>query len=70
MTPNPNDRILYRVVNNAPPKGANLGITHFSLLYFSVVRRYAEIPYYKSRTNLGYANNRSSRKQCGGFAPV
>lgn len=34
-TPNPNDRILYRVVNNAPPKGANLGITQFSLLYFS-----------------------------------
>ncbi len=35
MTPNPNDRILYRVVNNAPPKGSNLGITQFSLLYFS-----------------------------------
>jgi hypothetical protein len=35
MTPNPNDRILYRVVNNAPPKGANLGITNFNLLYFS-----------------------------------
>jgi len=34
-TPNPNDRILYRVVNNAPPKGANLGVTQFSLLYFS-----------------------------------
>jgi hypothetical protein len=35
MTPNPNDRILYRVVNNAPAKGANLGITQFNLLYFS-----------------------------------
>lgn len=37
MTPNPNDRILYRVVNNAPPKGANLGVTQFSLLYFSAL---------------------------------
>jgi len=35
MTPNPNDRILYRVVNNAPPKGANLGVTEFNLMYFS-----------------------------------
>ena len=35
MTPNPNDRILYRVVNNAAPKGANLGITQFNLMYFS-----------------------------------
>ena len=34
-TPNPNDRILYRVVNNAPPKGANLGVTQFNLMYFS-----------------------------------
>jgi len=33
-TPNPNDRILYRVVNNQPPKGANLGVTQFSLLFF------------------------------------
>src|SRR5208283_4219948 len=37
MTPNPNDRILYRVVNNAPPKGANLGVTQFSLMYFGAL---------------------------------
>jgi hypothetical protein len=35
MTPNPNDRILYRVVNNEQPKGANLGITLFDLKFFS-----------------------------------
>ncbi|HTX20143.1 MAG TPA: hypothetical protein VMG34_15945 [Bacteroidota bacterium] len=35
MTPNPRDRILYRVVNNKPPKGANLGVTQFSLVYFA-----------------------------------
>jgi hypothetical protein len=33
-TPNPNDRFLYRVVNAQTPKGANLGITQFSLKYF------------------------------------
>ncbi len=37
MTPNPNDRILYRVVNNAPPKGSNLGVTKFSLMYFGAL---------------------------------
>jgi hypothetical protein len=34
-TPNPNDRILYRVVNHDPPAGANLGVTQFRLLYFN-----------------------------------
>ena len=33
-TPNPNDRLLYRVVDNETPRSANLGITQFSLLYF------------------------------------
>ena len=37
MTPNPNDRILYRVVNNAPPKGSNLGVTKFSLMDFGAL---------------------------------
>ena len=34
QTPNPRDRYLYRVVNSNPPKGANLGITSFSMKYF------------------------------------
>jgi hypothetical protein len=34
QTPNPRDRYLYRVVNSATPKGANLGITSFSMKYF------------------------------------
>lgn len=33
-TPNPEDRILYRVVNNETPKGANLGITSFYMNYY------------------------------------
>lgn len=37
MTPNPNDRILYRVENNAAPKGSNMGITRFSLMYFDAL---------------------------------
>ncbi len=33
-TPNPYDRLLYRVVNSQTPAGANLGITQFKLTYF------------------------------------
>jgi hypothetical protein len=33
-TPNPNDRILYRVVNNSTAAGSNLGVTQFKLTYF------------------------------------
>jgi hypothetical protein len=32
-TPNPNDRMLYRIVNGVP-KGVNLGITQFRIRYF------------------------------------
>lgn len=32
-TPNPNDRILYRVVNHNSALGSNLGITQFKLKY-------------------------------------
>lgn len=33
-TSNPNDRLLYRIVNNNPEIGANLGVTRFYLTYF------------------------------------
>lgn len=33
-TPNPRDKILYRVVNNATPRGANLGVTSFYMVYY------------------------------------
>ncbi|MCX6169837.1 MAG: hypothetical protein NTX65_10885 [Ignavibacteriales bacterium] len=33
-TPNPNDRMLYRVINNSTPAGSNLGVTQFKLTYF------------------------------------
>ncbi len=33
-TPNPRDRILYRVVGNSTPDGSNLGVTYFKLTYF------------------------------------
>lgn len=35
-TPNPNDRILYRVVNHDSAAGSNLGVTQFRLKYFDV----------------------------------
>jgi len=36
-TPNPNDRLLYRVVNNDIPKSSNVGITRFTLKYFDAL---------------------------------
>ncbi len=33
-TPNPRDRLLYRVVNGATPRGSNLGVTEFNLVYY------------------------------------
>lgn len=34
-TPNPRDRMIYRVVNNGTPVGWNLGVTQFKLQYFA-----------------------------------
>lgn len=36
-TPNPRDRILYRVVNSEVPVGVNLGVTQFNLTFFDVL---------------------------------
>jgi len=37
-TPNPRDRLLYRVVNNDVPKSSNVGITKFTLKYFDALK--------------------------------
>ena len=36
-TPNPKDRLLYRVVNSEAPVGVNLGVTQFKLTFFDVL---------------------------------
>jgi hypothetical protein len=36
MTSNPDDRMLYRVINSRTPVGANLGLTEFKLTYYDV----------------------------------
>lgn len=36
-TENPRDRMLYRVINGEQPKGANLGVTQFELVYYDVL---------------------------------
>jgi len=36
-TPNPRDRMLYRVLNNETPKTSNLGVTQFRLIYFDAL---------------------------------
>jgi hypothetical protein len=46
-TPNPNDRMLYRVVNNETPKGSNMGVTNFKLVYYDSdgnVLTHADLP--------------------------
>jgi hypothetical protein len=36
-TPNPNDKLLYRVVNNAPLRGSNVGVTEFNMVFFDAL---------------------------------
>ena len=36
-TPNPRDRMLYRIENAATPAGANMGVTNFRLSYFNAL---------------------------------
>lgn len=36
-TPNPNDRLLYRVVNTETAKSSNIGITNFKLTYYDAL---------------------------------
>lgn len=43
-TPNPNDRLIYRVVNNGTPKGWNLGVTQFRLRYYTIARQELTAP--------------------------
>ena len=37
ITPNPNDRMLYRVLNSDTPAGSNLGVTIFHIIYFNAL---------------------------------
>ena len=43
-TPNPNDRMLYRVRGNSTPHGSNLGVTQFDLFYFDAVGNQLTFP--------------------------
>lgn len=43
-TPNPNDRLLYRIENNSSPVGVNLGVTQFDLRYFDAFRNSLTVP--------------------------
>ncbi|MFC2133394.1 hypothetical protein ACFLR4_04395 [Bacteroidota bacterium] len=44
VTPNPRDRLLYRVINGAEPRGSNLGITQFDILYFDALGNEIDLP--------------------------
>jgi len=43
-TPNPRDRLLYRVVNRVVKQEANLGITQFKLLYYDALGDTLDFP--------------------------
>ena len=43
-TPNPNDRMLYRVKNNDAPLGSNLGVTQFDLIFFDAMGTQLSFP--------------------------
>lgn len=44
VTPNPNDRLLYRVENNNTPVGINLGVTIFKLEYYDALKNKLTTP--------------------------
>lgn len=43
-TPNPRDRLLYRVVNQEQAKGVNLGVTQLSLQYYDALADLLSFP--------------------------
>jgi hypothetical protein len=43
-TENPRDRILYRVVNKETPKGSNMGVTQFKMVYFNALGDTIDFP--------------------------
>ena len=43
-TANPRDMMLYRVENNEQPKGANLGVTQFNMLFFDAIGNVIPFP--------------------------
>ena len=44
VTANPRDMMLYRIENNESPKGANLGVTQFNMLYFDAIGNVIHFP--------------------------
>ena len=44
QTPNPRDRLLYRVLNSEPAKSANMGITQFRMTYFDALGNKLNFP--------------------------
>lgn len=44
ITPNPNDKMLYRIRNNEDPIGANLGVTQFDLFYYDAMGNELSFP--------------------------
>lgn len=44
VTPNPRDRFLYRVLNHDTPRGINLGVTQFKLIYFDALGDTINLP--------------------------
>jgi hypothetical protein len=49
-TDNPNDRLLYRVVNSEVPKSSNIGITNFKLTFFDSFGHKIPTPIYAAST--------------------
>lgn len=43
-TPNPHDRLLYRVENNNTPVGVNMGVTQFQIQYFDALKNKLTTP--------------------------
>jgi hypothetical protein len=65
-TPNPDDRLFYRVENNNTPHGVNLGVTTFDFRYFDAMKNKLSFPI----ANRGLIQTMQITIQCESYAPT
>ena len=65
-TPNPNDRLFYRVENSNTARGVNLGVVKFDLRYFGALKDTLPFPI----ANRGLIQTMQITIQCENYAPT
>ncbi|MCX6136742.1 MAG: hypothetical protein NTV54_04510 [Ignavibacteriales bacterium] len=65
-TPNPNDRLFYRVENNKTARGVNLGATTFDLRYYDALKNKLSFPI----VNRALIQTMQITIECQSYAPT